>query len=67
MQRAIILTISLLIAPVTWAQQDPVADSLAQQVFEAAGGSSVWANVPYVVFSQATEINRTPNRVIRHL
>ena len=50
-----------------WAQQDPVADSLAHRVLQSAGGAEVWADTPYVVFSQATEINGVPNRVVRHV
>ncbi len=59
--------ISLLLPCISWAQQDTRADSLARKVFESAGGVEVWSSVPYVVFSQATEVNRTPTRIIRHL
>ena len=67
MQKTIILAVSLLIATVVQAQQDSVADSLARRVMEVAGGAETWSQVPYVIFSQAVEINRIPNRVVRHL
>ncbi len=67
MQKAVVLVLSLFIAVTVWAQEDPVADSLAQRVFEAAGGPDVWSRVPYLAFSYGTEVNRLPGRVIRHL
>jgi len=67
MRNTIVLALGLLISTAAWSQPDPVADSLARQVFDSAGGAEIWSSVPYVLFSQATEINRIPNRVIRHL
>ena len=58
---------ALLIATASQAQQDPVADSLARRVMDAAGGAEAWSKASYVLFSQATEINRIPSRVVRHL
>ena len=31
------------------------------------GGQKAWSKAPYVVFSHAVEIDRIPNRVVRHL
>ncbi len=67
MYRLIFLLACLSLPCISWAQLDLRADSLARKVLEAAGGAEVWSNVPYVIFSQATEINREPNRIIRHL
>lgn len=50
-----------------WAQQDTVADSLARTVLEFAGGAEVWTSIPYVVFSQTSEISGVPNRIVRHV
>lgn len=67
MSKVVTIALSLFIATVGFAQQGPLADSLALRVFETAGGAEAWSKVPYVVFSQAVETNRTPIRVVRHL
>ena len=67
MQKVAVLVLSLFIPVAVWAQEDPIADSLAQRVLEAAGGPGVWSRVPYLAFSFGVEENRQVGRVVRHL
>lgn len=63
----LLLLVMLFVASSSNGQQDPMADSLAIQLFESAGGAATWARVPYIKFNYTHSIGQTPARTVRHL